>query len=106
LQFSRVVNPVEDLQIWNATSKGFSFVISYASPCGPGLHGHRGFVAFWRPIFQNRSAVKVIGSPFRTFTAAEEACEITLVYLTEDTDSRSRTLPESLSAIYRQRPKL
>ena len=105
LQFSRVANPIEDMQLWNATSKGFSFVISFASPSGPGLHGQAGFVASWRPIFQNRSAVKVIGSPFKTFAAAEEACETTLGYLTDESVSGSRALPKSLAAIYRQRPK-
>jgi hypothetical protein len=28
LQVSRVVSPVEDMEIWNASSNGFSFVIS------------------------------------------------------------------------------
>jgi len=46
MQFSRVVNPVEDIQIWNAASNGFSFVISFESHSGPGLHvrasWHRG----------------------------------------------------------------
>ena len=30
---------VEDMEIWSADSEGFSFVISYESPTGPGLHG-------------------------------------------------------------------
>jgi hypothetical protein len=80
--FSRVMGPVEDMQIWNATSNGFSFVISYASRCGPGLQGTPGFVASWRPIHQNRTAIKVIGSPFKTLIAAEQACETVLGYLT------------------------
>jgi hypothetical protein len=45
LQFSRVVSPVEDMEIWNASSNGFSFVISYESRSGPGLQGRAGFVA-------------------------------------------------------------
>jgi hypothetical protein len=49
LQFSRVVTPVEDIQIWNATSRSFSFVISYESRSGPGLHGRPGYMASWRP---------------------------------------------------------
>ena len=65
VQFSRIITPVEDIQVWNATSDGFSFVISFASRTG--FHGNPGFVASWRPIHQNRSAVKVIGSPFKTF---------------------------------------
>jgi hypothetical protein len=75
MQFSRVINPVGDMQIWNASGDGFSFLISYESRGGPGLHGA---VASWRPLHDNRSAVKVIGSPFKTFEAAEEACETIL----------------------------
>ena len=81
LQFSRVVSPVSDMEIWNASSNGFSFVISYESSSGPGFHGRSiskprtyGFVASWRPIHQNRCAVRVIGSPFKTLGEAEEAC--------------------------------
>jgi len=81
MQFSRVITPVEDIQIWNASSDGFSFVISYENRRGPGLQGNPGFVASWRPIYQNRFAVKVIGSPFETRTAAEQACEVMLGYL-------------------------
>jgi hypothetical protein len=81
VQFSRVFNPVEDIKVWNATSEGISFVISFASRNGPGLRGDPGFTASWRPIYQNRSAVKVIGSPFKTFPEAEKACEDILGYL-------------------------
>jgi hypothetical protein len=81
MHFNRVITPVEDIQIWNASSGGFSFVISYESRSGPGLQGSPGFVASWRPIYQNRTAVKVIGSPFKTLVAAEQACEVTLGHL-------------------------
>ena len=81
MQFSCVVNPVKDIQIWNATSNGFSFVISFESRNGPGLHGHPGFLASWRPMYQNRRAVKVLGSPFGTFAEAERACDAMLGYL-------------------------
>ena len=37
VQFSRVITPVEEIQTWNATSHGFSFVISYQSRSGPVL---------------------------------------------------------------------
>jgi hypothetical protein len=76
VQFSRVITPVEDIQVWNATSDGFSFVISFASRSGPGFHGNPGFLASWREIHQNRFAVKVIGSPFKTFQEAEKACQV------------------------------
>ena len=87
MQFSRVITPVEEIQIWNTSSNGFSFVISYESRSGPGLQGKPGFVASWRPIYQNRSAVKVIGSPFKTLIAAEQACEAMLGYLVSDSPS-------------------
>jgi hypothetical protein len=83
MQFSRVINPVEEMQIWNASDSGFSFVISYESRSGTGLHGAPGFVGSWRSLHGNRGAVKVIGSPFKTFEAAEQACETMLGYLTE-----------------------
>jgi hypothetical protein len=90
VQFSRVITPVEDIQIWNASSNGFSFVTSYESRTGPGLQGNPGFLASWRPMHQNRSAVKVIGSPFKSFTAAEQACEDVLRHLISDSPSSRR----------------
>jgi len=82
MQFARIVSPVEDMEIWNASSSGFSFVISYESRGGLGFHGRTGFVASWRPIDQNRSAVRVGGSPFQTLAEAEEACHGMLRHLT------------------------
>jgi hypothetical protein len=73
MQFTRVVSPV-DIEVWNASSNGNSFVISYESRSGPGFHGRTGFTASWRPIHQNRSAIRVAGSPFKTLAEAEEAC--------------------------------
>ena len=92
MQFSRVILPVEDIQIWNASSNGFSFVISYESRGGTGLQGKPGFVASWRPLYQNRFAVKVIGSPFKTLTAAEQACEVMLGHLISDSPSSRRVV--------------
>jgi hypothetical protein len=43
------------------------------------------FVASWRPIYQNRFGVRVIGSPFKTLTAAKQACEVILGHLVSDT---------------------
>jgi hypothetical protein len=83
MQFSRVILPVEDIQIWDASSDGFSFEISYESRSGSGLQGNPGFVASWR--YQNWSAVKVIGSPFATLTAAEQACDAVLGNLINET---------------------
>src|SRR5260370_19971494 len=82
LQFSRVVFAVEDMEIWNASSNGFSFVISYESSAGPGFHGRSisrprtyGFVASRLPIHQNRCAVRIIGSPFKMLADAEKTCK-------------------------------
>jgi hypothetical protein len=88
MQFTRVVSPVKDMEIWNASSDGFSFVISYESRSGPGFHGQTGFVASWRPIDQNRSAIKIGGSPFKTLAEAEEACKAMLGYLTRNLDGK------------------
>jgi hypothetical protein len=81
LHFSRIAPATEELEIWSASERGFSFVISNESSSGPGLHGRPGFVASWRPINLNRTAVRVGGSPFRTFAEAEKACEAMLVHL-------------------------
>lgn len=81
LQFSRVISPIEDMEIWSASSNGFSFVISYESRTGSGFHGHTGFVASWRSLSQNTGAVRVGGSPFNRFTEAEQACNLMLEYL-------------------------
>jgi hypothetical protein len=82
MEFTRVINSVGDIEIWNASSDGFSFVISYESRSGPGFHGHTGFLASWRPIHQNTSAVKIGGSPFKTLAEAEAACAAILGHLT------------------------
>lgn len=81
MQFARVIGTVEDMQIWNASSDGFSFVISYQSRSGPGLHGRTGFVASWRPIDQSRGSIKIGGSPFKTLADAEESCRAMLEHL-------------------------
>jgi hypothetical protein len=81
LHFSRVAPATEELEIWSAIERGFSFVISNESRDGPGLHGKPGFVASWRPINFNRTAIRVGGSPFRTFAEAEKACEDMLAHL-------------------------
>lgn len=79
--FHRVDASMDELEIWTASAHGFSFVISKEDRSGPGLHGHPGFVASWRPIHVNKPAVRVIGSPFKTFAEAEKACEAMLTHL-------------------------
>jgi hypothetical protein len=70
VHFSRVGAATENLEIWSATDRGFSFVISNEGRGGPGLHGPPGFVASWRPININRPAIRVGGSPFKTLAEA------------------------------------
>jgi hypothetical protein len=72
---------LEGMEIWSAASDGFSFVISHESRSGPGLHGPPGFMASWRPLYQNRGAIRITGSPFKTFADAETACNNQLEHL-------------------------
>jgi hypothetical protein len=81
LHFSRIAPAINDLEIWSVSGSGFSFVISHQSRTGSGLHGQPGFVASWRPIYKNKPAVRVGGSPFKTFAEAEQACEAMLAHL-------------------------
>jgi hypothetical protein len=69
---------VANMDVWSASGAGVSFVITFASPTGPGFHGRLGFLASWRPFHSKACAVKVIGSPFNTFTDAEGACNTML----------------------------
>ena len=76
LQFNQAV---ANMEIWSASSADISFVITFASPSGPGFHGRRGFLASWRPLFYSSTgAIKVTGSPFDTFADAERACNTAL----------------------------
>ena len=75
LHFNRVGPATAELEIWSASERSFSFVVSHESSSGPGLHGRPGFVASWRPININRPAIRVGGSPFKTLAEAEHACE-------------------------------
>jgi hypothetical protein len=78
LQFHRAV---EHLEIWSASADYFSFVITYGSPTGQGFRGRFGYVASWRPLHQSRGAIKIGGSPFKTFADAEDACNVMLKHL-------------------------
>jgi hypothetical protein len=70
---------VEHLDVWIASSADdLSFVITFASPTGTGFHGRKGYFASWRPIYSRTGAVKIIGSPFKTFEEAEAACNTVL----------------------------
>jgi hypothetical protein len=78
LHFHRAV---EGMEIWSANSDGYSFVISHENPAGPGFHGRAGYMASWRPVFEGRGAIRVTGSPFKTFDEAEAACDAMLKLL-------------------------
>jgi hypothetical protein len=81
LQFQEAV---ENMDVWSASSADISFVITFASPTGPGFHGRHGFLASWRPMYSSTGAVKLTGSPFKTFADAEGAC-ITMLGILEET---------------------
>jgi hypothetical protein len=78
LQFHHAV---DRLEIWSATSDGYSFVISFESFSGPGFHGKPGYVASWRPLYGGRGAIRITGSPFKTLDEAEVACDAMLNHL-------------------------
>jgi hypothetical protein len=80
LQFHQAI---ENMDVWSARSADTSFVITFASPTGPGFQGRRGFVASWRPLYSSTGAVKVIGSPFNSFDDAVGACNTMLGHLEE-----------------------
>jgi hypothetical protein len=71
------------MEIWSASSDKYSFVISFENPSGPGFHGRTGYVASWR-AYSGRSAIRITGSPFKTFDEAEAACDAMLKHLTRD----------------------
>jgi hypothetical protein len=85
LQFRQTV---ENMDVWSANSGDISFVITFASPTGPGFHGRRGFFASWRPLYSSAGAVKVIGSPFNTFEDAKAACT-TMFGILEETAQKN-----------------
>jgi hypothetical protein len=95
LHFTRVAPATQELEIWSASERDFQFVISNESRSGPGLHGQPGFVASWRPINLNRTAIRIGGSPFGTFAEAEKACEAMLAHLVKNvTDPRLKVKPK------------
>ena len=79
LEFHRAVQHPE---IWSASNAGFSFVISYESPDGPGFRGRAGYVASWRRAIGGSGAIKIGGSPFKMLAEAEAVCNNILKHLT------------------------
>jgi hypothetical protein len=80
LRFHRAL---DELDVWSASSDRFSFVITHESLNGGGFHGSSGYLASWRPVRPNSLAIKIIGSPFKIFAKAEEACNVMLAVLNE-----------------------
>jgi hypothetical protein len=82
LEFQRAI---EEMEIWSANSDGYSFAISFFKTfSGPGFQGRTGYVASWRPLYGGQGAIKVIGSPFKSFDEAEGACDAMLKNLMSD----------------------
>jgi hypothetical protein len=81
LQFHRAV---EKMEIWSATCDDYSFAISFESFSGPGFHRRPGYVGSWRLLYQGRGAIKIVGSPFKSFDEAEAAREAMLKHLTSN----------------------
>jgi hypothetical protein len=46
--------------------------------------GAPGYMASWRPVYEGRGAIRITGSPFRTFGEAEAPCDAMLKHLTSD----------------------
>jgi len=93
LEFHRAI---EHMEIWSASSAGFSFVISYESPAGPGFRGRAGYVASWRRALGGTGAVRIGGSPFKMLAEAEAVCNIILKHLTREDCCEGLTLPTAL----------
>ena len=108
VQFTRVISSFEKMEAWNGSGNGFSFVISHESRSGSGFRGRTGFMASWRPIDQNSSAIEVVGSPFKTITEAESACKAMASLLTEarPTGRRVARVNFNTPAVLRKWPSL
>ena len=80
LQFHRAV---EDMEIWIATNEGYSFVISYESPTGPGFHGRTGYMASWNRFMKavERSESRLA---FQNFRRGQSRLSAMLKHLTSD----------------------
>jgi hypothetical protein len=76
--------PIQHLEVWSASGDGFSFVITYETPTGPGFRARSCYVASWRRLDESRAAIKIGGSPFRMFAKAHAACNTVLEYLTQE----------------------
>jgi hypothetical protein len=102
LHFSPVATPLRNLEIWHANNSEYAFAISRERTTGPQPHGKQGYVASWRSLHYDKPTVTVGGSPFATFAAAEEACELLLMHLL--TTQSDITMPIEESLTYKAMP--
>ena len=87
LQFHRIA---EEIEIWGANSDGYFFTISFFKNfAGPGFLDRSGYVASWSPLYRGRGAIRIMGSPFKSFDEAEVACEAMLKHLMSSGGSRN-----------------
>jgi hypothetical protein len=94
LQFQRAAG---EMEVWGANSDDYSFAISFFKNfVGPGFQERPGYVASWRPLYGGRGAIKITGSPFKSFEEAEVACDAMLKRLTEDCTTRRAPVLGSL----------
>ena len=103
MEFTRIAGPIEEMEVWNASSSGATFVISFESRSGPGFHGDTGYAVSWRPIDQSRSAVSVGGSPFETLAEAKDACNAMAAKRQRATPQTTSSTPSSAHACLRPR---
>jgi hypothetical protein len=81
LHFTPAESPLKDLEMWQASSSEYSFVISHEVRQQSEVHGKPAFVASWRSRYNNKPAITVMGSPFATLAEAKQACEGMLMHL-------------------------
>jgi hypothetical protein len=53
-------------------------------PAVPAFTDAPDIMVSWRPAYEGRGAIKITGSPFKTFDDAEAACDAMLEHLISD----------------------
>ena len=101
MEFIRIAGPIEEMEVWKASSDAASFVISRESRSGLGFHGGNGYAVSWRPIDHTRSASGVPGSPFETLDEAKVACKAMAAIL-----SKGARVNFAVKAVLRKWPSL
>ena len=75
------------LSRWTATTAQLSLAAAdmFATPVA--VHWSSRLYASWSLLYQNRTAIKVTGSPFKTFVEAENACNAIFSHLNDTKNS-------------------